>query len=592
MSLDLSPLFARAERAHAEGKMQECEAICGQILKQAPENVPALFLAGLTAAKTDRFAEAVRLLEQVVRLEPRFVPAHLWLSMVLRRVGQAPLALRHAQRAVELNSEDAFAFHNLGFCYMELADPAKAEQAFERATDLADVALFYQSLGLARRALGNHKRAIRAYRKCVERDPKAAPALIGLRDLLLAEGDVPAALEFGREVLALQPNSAESNLWVARLLTSDGRPEEAEPYFQAGLSLPADSAQAHSLLGSLLQLRGRLDDAEEQFKLSIESHPEQGAAYWGLFSNRRASEADLPMIAKMRELTTNPKLNPGQKSQLYYALGKSAEDLGRYEEAMAAFDETNRLVHEVRFGGRPFDRSTLDRYLTPTSSRVFDDSYMPVFVVGMIRSGTTLVEQILSCHPRVGGAGEQRYWLETPPERADPKEYVASLNRLAPGKERVVDKMPMNYLILGQIHDALPNAKIIHTVRDAADTAISIYTTPISTPLAWANEKAEIVYAYRNYQALMAMWQESLPPESILTVRYEDLVTNPEPMTRRMLEFLGLEWDDACLRPERNERTVTTPSAWQVRQPIYTSSIGRWRGYEPWLGVLSELIER
>ena len=170
-------------------------------------------------------------------------------------------------------------------------------------------------------------------------------------------------------------------------------------------------------------------------------------------------------------------------------------------------------------------------------------------------------------------------------------QYVSHLLELAPESRRVVDKMPINYALLGLIHLALPKAKIIHVSRHPVDTCLSIYTTPNRSRIEWAHQKDDIVFAYREYERLMSHWQDKLPKNVIHHVRYKDLILDREKKTRSMVEFCGLEWEDAFLFPEQNERAVFTPSVWQVRQPVYRTSLERWRNYEPWLGEFSQLLQ-
>jgi hypothetical protein len=227
---------------------------------------------------------------------------------------------------------------------------------------------------------------------------------------------------------------------------------------------------------------------------------------------------------------------------------------------------------------------------------------MPIFIVGMMRSGTTLVEQILSSHPDVGAGGEISFWGDVnlgPSSRLPDEEglkrvqakYLDLLQQLTPGKPHVTDKMPSNYLALGMIHLAFPNAKIIHCKRDPVDTVLSIYMTPNSVPVGFGYVRENLVFAYKEYRRLMKFYRSVLPGETMLEVQYEDLVAEPEVQTRRMVEFLGLEWSDACLHHEANTRAVTTPTLWQARQPVYKSSVKKWKNYDAWLGAFRELIE-
>jgi hypothetical protein len=231
----------------------------------------------------------------------------------------------------------------------------------------------------------------------------------------------------------------------------------------------------------------------------------------------------------------------------------------------------------------------------------------PVFIVGMPRSGTTLVEQVISSHPDVGAGGELRFWrddveaLRRELSRGLISEivvndtaarYLALLESIKPGKKFMTDKMPINFLFLGAIHLVFPRARIIHCRRNALDTCLSIYMTRYVTPPEFANDRGNIVFGYKQYERLMAHWRAVLPRENLLEVDYETLVAERGKETRRIVEFLDLPWDEACMYPEKNERAVMTPSLWQVRQPVHNNSVRRWRNYEPWLGVFSELSGR
>jgi len=232
------------------------------------------------------------------------------------------------------------------------------------------------------------------------------------------------------------------------------------------------------------------------------------------------------------------------------------------------------------------------------------DSEVPVVVVGMMRSGTTLVEQILSSHADVLPAGEQRFWALNwqrafagenggfLPRRAAQvgREYLGKLVTMYPDAPRITDKMPGNYLVAGLIHFALPNARIIHMRRHPVDTCISIYGTFNRAHVEFAHNRENIVFAYQQYQRLMDHWRSVLPPSRFLEVDYEQLVSDRLDVARELVKFLGLEWDEAVLHHEKNVHAVSTPSAWQVRQPVYTSSVERWRRFEPWLGAFAELL--
>jgi hypothetical protein len=309
-------------------------------------------------------------------------------------------------------------------------------------------------------------------------------------------------------------------------------------------------------------------------------------------------------------------MGAGEMSAIRYSLGKSLEDLGEYETSMSQYDKANRLARRFKLGGEAPDVSQIDQ-MVDEAIRLFSadllgqefkgrsESELPVLIFGMTRSGTTLLEQILSCHAEVWAAGEQPFWMALSSEFGGQlpttidlnrvaqlgREYVDGLEKLAPGSKRITDKRPGNWMSAALIHLALPNARLIHCRRQPIDNAISIWTTGNSAIPEGAHEKAGLVKVFQGYLRLMDHFRKVLPANRFLEVDYEDLVSDFEAVTRRVVAFCGLEWDDSCLHPEWNKRAVHTPSLWQVRQPIFQSSVNRWKKFEPWLGDFRPLIK-
>jgi hypothetical protein len=313
----------------------------------------------------------------------------------------------------------------------------------------------------------------------------------------------------------------------------------------------------------------------------------------------------------MEAALDTPGLEAGQRVRLHLALGKAADDLVDYALAMHHFDAADA----VRRGSLSFDSAAfsaeIDRLIarsTPEwiarASQLGSCDATPVLILGMPRSGTTLVEQIISNHPEVGAGGELHFWNErgavwhqsgagtdTAFLAKAAADYLGVLRTIAPKAARVTDKMPFNFLWAGLIHVAFPRAVIIHCRRAAVDTALSIHQTHFHPSLAFPTGGSELVMYFRSYQRLVDHWRSVLPQDRFIDVDYEELTRAPEPVIRRIIAACGLAWDDACLRPESNPRAVRTPSKWQARQPIYRNSVARWRRYEPWLGLLRPLVD-
>jgi tetratricopeptide (TPR) repeat protein len=610
-----------AVKAHSEGRVSDAEAIAREILETCPDDIEALVVLGIAAVKKNDPDSAVQVLRRAIELDPASVDAHFWLATVLRQQGQAAHALSAAKRSADLNPANEHAQSLAGMCLLDLNQPAEAMTRFQLAiSSNPRIGTFYDGLGRALQSLGRNSEAIQAFQQVLAIGPVRSAALFRLGDALMLEPNPRAAERCARSILQMEPGSVQGNLLLARALIGDGRVAEGAEFALKASRLAPANAVPVAYYGRALQSLGRIAEADEQFKRSIELEPRQGFAYHALIHNHKVKEDERALVSKMQALTHDPGLPRREIIQLEYALGKAHEDLGDYEPAMLHFDEANRIDHELKVGVAPFRKEQLletANFLIDTFDSEFfernrglgSDSNLPIFVVGMMRSGTTLTEQILSSHPEVGGAGELLFW----PDNAGSSEklfgssgaqspldanrltgmiaaYLDLLRQVAPGKSRVVDKMNTNYLLLGLLYIAFPNARVVHMRRHPVDTCLSIWATPVANGIDLCGEKGNVVFAYQQYLRVMAHWRRVLPADWLLDVQYEDLVTDRDRVTRQMVDFCGLPWDDACMKPEENVRSVKTPSVWQVRQPVYKTSMERWRKYEPWLGPFAELF--
>ncbi len=612
-----------AVRAHLEGRIPDAERLARKLLDQDPTDLEAMVVLGIVAVKKNDLGQALSVLQRVLELDPQSCDAPFWMSMALRRHGRLEEALQMARIAVANDDRKEHAHNQLGMCLLDLKQPKEALFHFDAAIRLNPrVGPFFDNLGRALQAQGRNAEAIQAFQQVLNIGPVRPAALFRLGDALMQEPNAAAAAQCAAAILQMEPHSVQGNLLLARALIGDGQVAEGAEYARKAIALAPANAVPVAYFGRALQSLGRIEEADEQFRRSIELEPRQGFAYHALVHNHKVKEDERPMVTKMEELSRDVGLPRREIIQLEYGLGKAHEDLGEYEKAMHHFDRANRIDHELKIGVAPFRKEELletANFLISTFTadflerhrRIGSNCDLPIFVVGMMRSGTTLAEQILSSHSDVGGAGEQLFW----PENSGSSEklfitnrgesvlderrlksltqtYLDLLRKIAPGKRCVVDKMNTNYLLLGLLNIAFPNARIVHMRRHPVDTCLSIWATPVANGINLCADKGNVVFAYQQYLRIMTHWREVLPKDRFLDVQYETLVSDRERVTKEMVEFCGLPWDNACMRPEDNTRSVKTPSVWQVRQPVYKTSMERWRKYEPWLGPFAELFEQ
>ena len=524
----------------------------------------------------------------------------------MQNAPQELLALIAASRADPFNA----AIHNeIGLFQLRVGNPAEAEKAFRRCTDLApNLAGGWHHLALAYQRQGKYTQAIEAYKRRLTIEPQIDAYEFTGR-LLLAVGDKAAAIPFFEQGYELEPTSAKGLMLRARVQVETEDFEGAEVTLEQVIREDPSHFPAYEMLGIRYQESGKFLEAIACFDKAIEFQPLGPMPHYRRLMARKAVPEDLPQMEHLEQLIERRTFNREGTRYLHYGLGKAFDDLKRYDLAIRHFDEANRISRETLHAqGREVDLGKVRRDYQRVAS-VFteeamqrldgDPSELPVFIVGMMRSGTTLVERIIASHSEAAAGGELSFWSENGwpilqrddplPTKLEEEElasmYLKELAKYGLAAKRVTDKMPPNYVMLGYIRSVFPNARIIHCRRNPVDTCLSIYMTPNHI----GNEKAEIVEMYMEYLKLMAHWRKMIGPDRMLEVDYEELVANPEPMARKLIEFVGLRWEDRCLAPEVSPGVVRTPSLWQVRQPVYRSSMNRWMHYEPWLGAFAKL---
>jgi tetratricopeptide (TPR) repeat protein len=526
--------------------------------------------------------------------------------------GRLPAAISALRRATDLAPQDAMAHHMLGRAFLHSDRFAEAAASLRLAVTLEDgLPGAHHDLALALDRQGLHIEAIAAYHDAVRQAPEWAEGHRRLAELLQAAGDVEEAIGSYRRAAAAAPETPAGRLNLIEALMLEQNYCEAEVHLRRAIALDPGSDLLYNSLGNSLSKQGRFAEAIEACDRALAINPLQVPAHLIAVQARKCSDADRPRLERMLATLREPLLDDEDRLFLHYAIGKLLDDIAEYREAMLHFDAAN----SIKRLNMSFDRELftghvdwLVRRFTPDFFAAHQDfaldNQTPLLIVGMPRSGTTLVEQIISSHPQVAAGGELVFWtkraaswgvssatyLTAESARDLAREYLAMLHRIGPSASLVTDKVPFNLFHLGLIHLLLPKARIIHCRRHPIDTCLSMYFTNFKERFEFVTDKADLAFAYRQYVRLMDHWRAVLPPDCFLEVDYETLIADRQALTLRLIAFTSLDWDDACLAPERNKRTVTTSSVWQVRQPVYATSIGRWRHYEPWLGELRQLL--
>jgi tetratricopeptide (TPR) repeat protein len=549
----------------------------------ASNHVAPLLALATKLLKAGRPADAIAPLRDAGLLEPFNPMIQHDLGLACLEVGRVPDAISALQRAVASNPRYADAYFRLGIALEKQGNIGGAIAAYDRATKLLpSLTEAWFRAGALVYTLGHRDEAVGCFRRAAVTGGKTSFGLLGKARALLIEDHNQEAEQVLRQMLALDPRNA----------------------------------MAYDLLGTVLSELGRFGEARACFERAIAIAPLLGGSYYDLVRCRPITSKDDDLLQHMETALATPGLEAAQCLRLHLAIGKAADDLSDYALAMKHFDAADAVRRDcAAFDSSAFSIET-DRLIARCTPELIarapelgNCDATPVLIIGMPRSGTTLVEQIVSMHPEVGAGGELNFWNERGAvwhrsgagneKPLVPKEllakaaadYIRVLRAIAPTAARVTDKMPFNFLWAGLIHLAFPRATIIHCRRVAVDTALSIHQTHFHPGFAFPTGGAELVAYFRSYQRLIGHWRSVLPPDRFIEVDYEELTRAPEPAIRRIIAACGLEWRDACLRPECNPRAVKTPSKWQTRQPIYRTSVARWRRYEPWLGPLRALVD-
>jgi tetratricopeptide (TPR) repeat protein len=642
--------FRVAVARHRTGELAEAQGLYEGILQEQPGHAEALHMLGLLAHEQGRNEDAERLIAEAIAnndknafyhhnlgeirrilgkaeeaaacyraataLEPSYAQAHNSLGMVLFQLGEPDEAVKEFETAIGIDSADAGMHNNLGVALQAKGRLQEAIESFRRSLDVDPGRVEVRNnLGAALRANGDLDEAERHLHEAAEADPSVANVHYNLARLYLDQGNPDASEAAARKAIELNPRQAQHFIALGEAQRAMGDPEESLNSLHGAIALEPRNAVARNELGVSLLILGRFEEAEASFRRAVNIEPRFAIAHGNLARVRHFDDSDRNQVEVLEKLASSPNLSDEDLAHMHFALGKMLDDIGEYERAMQHFVSGNALEHaRTHFdaaAGRAFverSRATFSDAFVEEKCALGSPSDMPIFVVGMMRSGTTLIEQILASHPAVYAGGELEFFRGVSaqlPERLGGgrpypecvsaldaatvdsicNTYLEHLRERMGDARRFTDKNPLNFEHLGLIMVAFPNARVIHCRRDPMDLALSIFFQHFSKRHEFAYSFADIAECHRQYEQLMAHWHAVFPGR-ILDVRYEDLVADLETTIRSMLDYLDLQWDERCLAFHRTERPVGTASLWQVRQPLYGYAIERWRHYEPYLEEL------
>jgi tetratricopeptide (TPR) repeat protein len=488
---------------------------------------------------------------------------------------------------------------------------AEAAALFEEALELDSSQVeAINALGASLSFLGRYDEAEQCFRDAIALKPNFAEPHGNLGILQRLKAELLTAEASLRYALKLKPNYIEAKLNLGLTLTLLGRLRDAKACFAKVLKAAPRNVQALQGMGQIAAFEGQFEEAESMFRRAIAIDARMPAAWAALAVNRKMTSADQEWL-KNAEMIADSGIHPLEEVNLRFAIGKYYDDVDDFAPAFQNFRRGNELLKAAT---KDYDRKERSRridemirvYSRDALSKIEgagSSSAKPVFVVGMPRSGTSLAEQIIASHPAAYGAGEVQFWdrlvfedagitkeiLSEPARVKVAERYLDILQARSANALRVVDKSPENSNYLGLIYSIFPNARVICMQRDPIDTCLSCYFQRFATNLNFTLDLSDLAHYYGEYRRIMAHWRAVLPPGQILDVPYEELVANQETWSRKMLEFIGLEWDPRVLEFHATKRPVVTASNWQVRQKMFTNSVARWHHYEKFIGPLKSL---
>ena len=632
---------------------EQAAASCHDVLSRYPDDINVMGLLGAALGDLGRFAEAEKVLQQVIDLAPTFAKPYEDLGTLLAQQKKAEAAVPLLEKAVRLDPKLEEAHFQLGKALAMLGRGEEADAAFERCFALSPMRRMMalaaehhkagrlqeaeklcrqvlqknpghvdalRLLGLIAAAAGDMEDAEHLLRQSLEYAPDHVSAMFELGQVLREMDRPEDAIEVYRELLAQQPDNPKAHYRLAGVLAPAAMTAEAAAAYRRCLELAPQHAGAWLGLGHMLKTLGDQDDGIAAYQRCLELEPDFGEAYYSL-ANLKTYRFEDAEIEEMKRRVDGEAVSDTSQVNFLFALAKSYEDREDYEQAWRYYEQGNAKQRMLVSYDPVQTETTNDDLVAFFSEEFFERTTgmgnpdpAPIFVLGLPRSGSTLVEQIIASHSQVEGTSELAYigrlTRSLNRNRADGMKYPEVLAELearhfdrlgqdyldmaaryrVEGTPRFIDKMPNNFPSVGFIHSILPNAKIIDARRHPMDACLGNLKQLYAKGQTFSYDQCDIGEYYLQYQRMMEHWDNVLPGR-VLRVQYEDTVANLESQVRRILDYLELPWEDSCLHYHATDRAVRTASSEQVRQPIYTSGVGFWRNYEPWLEELQDILE-
>ena len=586
------------------------------------EKANNLYKEGMALFRSKKFANAENAFKKAIKLNPKHADAYNDLGNLYQEWGRFKEAHNAYRKALKLVPKHPMLMNNLGSILLLQGDYGGAIHWLKESVKKApDNAATFTNLGNSFRGLGDNARALRSFRRAVELDDKQAIYFCNLGRALLEDAALDEAVDCYQRALEINPNDSRAHLGLGRVWSAMGEFDKAVASCERAIEIDPGNAKCYNGLAGVFEEHGDTEDAIANARKAISIDPGNVFAYQTLAWNTRYREYD-PEMEAMESLYSKKGLEDSKKSHLAFGLGKAYENIADYDKSIDFVLNATRLrrgMYDYSIADAESQFEAIKQFFSPQFFSEFADSgaddKTPVFIIGMPRSGTSLVEQILASHPEVYGAGEmpdlekvyhsihgpdgdlQNHKFPQGLSKLDAagfsklgEMYVERMRRYAPDAKYITDKLPHNFLRVGLIRAILPGACVVNCTRDPMDNCFSIFKTDFRKGHRYSYDMTELGRYYRLYQDLMDHWRETLPG-FVYDQGYEALVSEPRAQIERLLEHCGLPWDDACLDFHKTHRRVATASSAQVKRPIYKDSVNLWSRYEKQLEPLAQALQ-